>query len=198
MAYCDNVRLTTVSLPGTMVKIPDQVFWGCSSLEDVTLGEGITTIGESAFVYCPNLRKLILPASLDSIGPYAFYGNPQMDTLVFRGSVPPAATAADTILDDYHTHLFVPQGATAAYRQHPYWGLFQSIVESSCTGIEELDASDGISIYAEGGRIVVEGAADETVLIYDVAGRSIRNEALPNGIYLVKVGNRQAKKISIE
>ena len=77
------------------------------------------------------------------------------------------------------------------------WGLFQNIVES-CTGIEELDASDGIRIYAEGGRITVEGAENETVLIYDVAGRSVRNEALPTGIYLVRVGNRQAKKISIE
>ena len=131
-AFGDNQSLTTVSLPGTMAEIPWAVFYGCTNLSKVTLGEGIATIGYTTFAYCPNLHSLTLPASIDSIAPYAFYSLDsvsQIDTLVFRGSVPPATTVDDSILNDYHTLLVVPQGSTAAYRAHPYWGLFMNIVE---------------------------------------------------------------------
>ena len=126
--FGDNQSLTTISLPGTMTTVPWAVFWGCTNLSKVTLGEGIATIGYATFAYCPNLHSLTLPASLDSIAPYAFYDT-QIDTLVFRGSVPPATTVDDSILNDYHTLLVVPQGSTAAYRAHPYWGLFMNIAE---------------------------------------------------------------------
>ena len=128
-AFGDNQSLTTVSLPGTMAEIPWAVFYGCTNLSKVTLGEGIATIGYATFAYCPNLHSLTLPASIDSIAPYAFDGDTWIDTLVFRGSVPPATTVDDSILNDYHTLLVVPQGSTAAYRAHPYWGLFMNIVE---------------------------------------------------------------------
>ena len=194
-AFTLNVSLTTAYLPSTLKEVGGWAFWSCTSLADVTLCEGITKIKRAAFDHCMSLHKLILPSTIDTICDYVFNEETQLDTLVFRGSVPPVIGM--DVFPDYHTVLIVPCGAAPAYRADSVWGRFQHIVED-CTGIEELDASDGIRIYAEGGRIVVEGAENETVLIYDVAGRSIRNEALPSGIYLVKVGNRQAKKISIE
>ncbi len=128
-AYGDNQRLTTVSLPGTMDTLTEEVFWGCTSLSKVTLGEGITTIGEQAFVNCPSLHSLTLPATLDSIGDSVFLGSTRIDTLVFRGSVPPAVPNSDSIFNDFHTLLIVPQGSTATYLAHPYWGRFMNIVE---------------------------------------------------------------------
>ncbi len=47
------------------------------------------------------------------------------------------------------------------------------------------------------GRVIVEGAADEPIRIFDITGRSVRNEALPTGVYMVKVGNRPARKIVV-
>lgn len=58
------------------------------------------------------------------------------------------------------------------------------------------DIDEGFKIYFADGRIIVEGTSDE-VLVFDIVGRRVHNEALPNGVYLVKVGNGPAKKIVV-
>ncbi len=128
-AYGDNQSLITASLPGTMATVTEEVFWGCTSLSKVTLGEGIETIGDKVFVNCPSLHILTLPASLNSIGDSVFLGNTRIDTLVFRSSVPPSVPNSDSIFTDFHTLLVVPQGSMATYSAHPYWGRFMNIVE---------------------------------------------------------------------
>ena len=48
-------------------------FYNCSGLESVTLGDGVTAIGNSAFYNCSGLTDLTIPDSVQSIGKYAFY-----------------------------------------------------------------------------------------------------------------------------
>lgn len=62
-------------------------------------------------------------------------------------------------------------------------------------GIDDIDAA-GIRIYIEAGRIVVEGTTDE-VNVYDMTGRNIRNDNLPAGVYMVKVGTLPARKVVV-
>ncbi len=62
-------------------------------------------------------------------------------------------------------------------------------------GIDDIDAAN-IRIYSEAGRIVVEGTTDE-VNVYDMTGRSVRNDNLPSGVYMVKVGNLPARKVVV-
>lgn len=62
-------------------------------------------------------------------------------------------------------------------------------------GIDDIDAA-GIRIYIEAGRIVVEGTTDE-VNVYDMTGRSVRNDNLPAGVYMVKVGTLPARKVVV-
>lgn len=66
----------------------------------------------------------------------------------------------------------------------------------STEGIDDI-ATDNIKLYSLGGRIVVEGADGELVHIFDMMGRTIHNEALPTGIYMVKVGDRPARKVAV-
>lgn len=60
-----------------------------------------------------------------------------------------------------------------------------------------------VRIHVTDGRITVTGAAGETVQIFDIIGRQIQtfyescNQALPAGIYMVKVGTRPAQKIVV-
>lgn len=65
-------------------------------------------------------------------------------------------------------------------------------------GIEEF--YDLVKVYAQGNRIVVEGADDEPVMVYDMVGRQIKDYSreLPVGIYLVKVGSLHARKVVIK
>ena len=63
---------------------------------------------------------------------------------------------------------------------------------------------DGIRVYSLGGRIVVDGTTDE-VQVFDIVGRNVRrhavgltgNETLPSGVYMVKIGERPARKVVV-
>ncbi len=71
--------------------LPDYMFYGCSSLESVTLPDGIEDIGEYAFSGCSGLTELAIPDSVEIIGAHAFYGSAVKDivlpsSLVYLGN----------------------------------------------------------------------------------------------------------------
>ena len=57
-------------------------------------------------------------------------------------------------------------------------------------------ADNPIRVYSRDGRIIVEGSTDK-ILVFDMAGRHLRNESLPTGVYLVKIGNHSARKVMV-
>ena len=64
-------------------------------------------------------------------------------------------------------------------------------------GISDVAEAQRVRIYAESGRICVIGAEGREVNIYDIMGRRVRNEALPTGVYMVKVGDLPARKVVV-
>ena len=73
-------------------------------------------------------------------------------------------------------------------------------------GIEDVDGSN-VTIFSNDSKIVVRGAENMNVYIYDVNGRIVRSEAnvsdnveftmANTGVYLVKVGNAPAKRVVV-
>lgn len=53
--------------------IPDDTFYGCSSLNSISLTEGLKYIGNDAFNGCSSLTELAIPNSVQVIGSRAFY-----------------------------------------------------------------------------------------------------------------------------
>ena len=62
--------LKKVTISGN--KIPDSFFKGYKNLTDITLPEGINSIGYLTFSECSALRNITIPNSVTSIGDYAF------------------------------------------------------------------------------------------------------------------------------
>ena len=56
---------------------------------------------------------------------------------------------------------------------------------------------DDIHIYVTDGHIVIEGAQKEPITVYDMLGRPVDNQALPAGIYMVRVGELPARKVAV-
>jgi len=57
----------------TVASIGSRAFVGCSSLQNVTIFEGVTSIDIAAFEGCANMKSITIPDSVTSIGSRAFY-----------------------------------------------------------------------------------------------------------------------------
>ncbi len=70
------------NIPSGVEEINDYTFYGCSLVEEVTLSNNITSIGNYTFTNCTimtkfnseNMYELIVPKSCESIGKYTFKG----------------------------------------------------------------------------------------------------------------------------
>lgn len=70
------------------------------------------------------------------------------------------------------------------------------VIEGGSEGIDDIN-NDDIKIYSVDGNIVVENADNESVRVFDITGRSVGTQALPAGIYMVKVGTRPTRKVVV-
>lgn len=65
-------KLTSVSFPDSMIKIPDYMFSSCKSLKTLTIPSTVTEIGDDAFIYCDSLTDVVLNSNITKIGSWAF------------------------------------------------------------------------------------------------------------------------------
>ena len=64
--------LKEIIIPAGISSIPSGAFWGCSALKKIIIPAGISSIPENAFRECSSLEEIILPAEVSSIAPNAF------------------------------------------------------------------------------------------------------------------------------
>ena len=56
-----------------------------SSVEDITIPDGVTQIGKYAFEYCKNIKSIIIPYSVTEIGDNAFCYWGLYQTIIVEG-----------------------------------------------------------------------------------------------------------------
>ena len=66
--------------------IPYGAFYNCSGLTSITLGDGVTMIGDSAFRYCNSLTSIDIPVSVTHIGAIAFYNCNALTSINYNGT----------------------------------------------------------------------------------------------------------------
>ena len=74
--------------------IPNEMFYECTGLAEITLPSQVTAIGDYAFYGCTRLTTITLPDSVKSIGNYAFTGCTGLTEVKFSESVTAIGAAA--------------------------------------------------------------------------------------------------------
>ncbi len=69
--YCQS-NFTEVTIPEGVTSIGDDAFYMCKDVEKVTMPNSVTSIGERAFMNCAKLREINIPNSVATIGDLAF------------------------------------------------------------------------------------------------------------------------------
>ena len=88
--YYITSSIKSVTITGG--QIPYNAFYSCSGLTSVTIGNGVTSIGNFAFEGCSGLTSVTIPDSVTSIGHDAFRGCTGLTSVTLSDSV--------TIIDD--------------------------------------------------------------------------------------------------
>ena len=76
--YCSS--LDEVTLPEGLTQLPDQVFSACSSLKQIQLPQSLTSIGKSA-LSITGIESIVIPESVSEIGENAFGGNHSLESI---------------------------------------------------------------------------------------------------------------------
>ena len=193
-------NLTSITIPTSVKKIGEGAFFR-SGLTSAVIPDGVDTIASRTFGWCEKLASVTLPASVKAIRFTAFYGCKNLKSLTVGAKTPPVINENESVFREVpvaNVTLTVPKGSKAAYAAAPVWKEFKQIGESTVDNVTLPEAR----IYAADGRLYLTLQTAAPVGIYTLNGVLVRTfsapagettVALPQGVYIVRVGERTEK-----
>ncbi len=128
-AQIDNKNVTSIG---------DEVFYGCSSLTEINIPDGVTSIGKSAFYGCSGLTEINIPDGVTSIENQVFYECSSLIKIYIPNGV---TSIGDEVFCGCKnlTEISIPDGVTSIGE-----GAF-----SDCSKLTEVSIPDGVASIGE-------------------------------------------------
>ena len=133
----DNPNQVSITIPGTVniggkdytiTTFDKSLFAGKTKITDLTLGEGLESIGDGAFQGCTGLKKIDLPSTLKTIGDNSFAGCEAVAYICTKNTVP--STLGSNVFEETvfnNAELYVPSDNVTDYTTNPQW-LFTNVI----------------------------------------------------------------------
>ncbi len=86
-AFRGCAGINQLTIPNSVSNIGDNAFYDCSGIDSLHIGSGLTEIGNGVFQGCSNIQNLVIPENIVSIGNNAFYGCTSINSISFGSSV---------------------------------------------------------------------------------------------------------------
>lgn len=171
-------------------------------MDQLTIPEGVRSVGGSAFAYSRLFKSLSLPSTLEYVEQQAFYTDNTLSRVSINRSTAPNGVNGDvTVIFSKFTLrnglLVIPTDAVpATFTQSPGWE-FSNVECASLGGISDVTA-ESASLVVDGNNI---SSADGSLFdLYRADGISLGHAAsfgnLSSGVYIAIVGG-QAVKIAL-
>ena len=185
-----------------LTTIPDYSFNPCSALRQISIPEGVESIGYGAMAECDKLEIVELPTSLKNLGDFALYDCPALKQIVLPDNlvnIGIAAFADCTSLQDISVPAGVTMMADAVLSGCTSLGsvnLSSSLVEvgpyafADCVSLQDIGIPAGVTKIAEGAfwGCTSLGSANLPSTLVEVGQDafadcvSLRSIDIPNGV----------------
>ncbi len=88
------LTIETVTLPDTIRSIGNMAFYQCASLRQVTIQEGVTSIGTCCFGGDPMLAEVTIPETVETVDDFAFLACVSLKEVSFGAALKKIGTSA--------------------------------------------------------------------------------------------------------
>jgi hypothetical protein len=168
--------LRIVVITDKETEISENEFYGCSNLKNISMGDGVESIGSWAFSGCSSLEYFAFGSGMKTIGEEALSDCTAMIKLISKTIIPPiCGTQALDDINKWTCELFVPQSAISAYQVANQWKEFFFVNGIGSSGVE--------TIFKD----------DEPVEYYNLSGMKVQNPQ--KGVYIMHQGNKIIKVV---
>lgn len=199
-----DTGITSMLIPNSVDTIGGFAFYGCTALTSVELGNGVKYIHMHTFRACSNLETVKIGTGMIKMDYYVFADCPLLTDVTCLAVTPPKlyGTFGGTTPIATAT-LSVPSGSVSAYQGASTWENFGTIQAVTPTAVHAV-LEPSVALYSGKGSVLLTSDTATPVAVYTLTGGKVYENmhtagtshiALPQGVYLVKVGAAQEKVV---